>query len=290
MAAGDDMKVLMVGASGPVAGLVLPALLARGVEVRALVRDRRGAELAAARGAHETVIGDLGDIDSLQRAASGVEGVFHINPAFAPDEAAMGVAMVLAAQRAGARKFVFSGVYHPTINAMVNHRAKQPVEEALFESPLAFTILQPSMFMQNLSGAVAGARRSGQIAMPYSVHARTAWVDYRDVAEVAALAMTSDDLDYGTFELSAPGMVDRVQMAEMMQRAIGRDVEALEIPRERWAAQLPEGPLREGLTRMMEHYDRYGFAGGNALVLRSILGREPRTLQDYFLELAGGLT
>jgi hypothetical protein len=40
------------------------------------------------------------------------------------------------------------------------------------------------------------------------------------------------------------------------------------------------------MTRMMSHYDRYGFAGGNALVLRTILGREPRSLSDYFRELA----
>jgi hypothetical protein len=37
---------------------------------------------------------------------------------------------------------------------------------------------------------------------------------------------------------------------------------------------------------MMVHYDRHGLPGGNALVLRAILGREPRTLRDYFLDLA----
>lgn len=37
---------------------------------------------------------------------------------------------------------------------------------------------------------------------------------------------------------------------------------------------------------MMAHYDEHGFPGGNALVLRAILGREPRTLQGHFRELA----
>jgi hypothetical protein len=44
--------------------------------------------------------------------------------------------------------------------------------------------------------------------------------------------------------------------------------------------------MRDGLTRMMEHYDEHGFPGGNALVLRAILGREPRSLAQYFHELA----
>ena len=49
---------------------------------------------------------------------------------------------------------------------------------------------------------------------------------------------------------------------------------------------MPEGPLRDGLVRMMTHYDEHGFPGGNALVLGAVLGREPRTLEGYFRELA----
>jgi hypothetical protein len=51
------------------------------------------------------------------------------------------------------------------------------------------------------------------------------------------------------------------------------------------AAQIPEG-IRSGLKTMYEYYDRYGFAGGNALVLKVIPGREPRWLRHYFYELA----
>jgi hypothetical protein len=40
------------------------------------------------------------------------------------------------------------------------------------------------------------------------------------------------------------------------------------------------------MTRMMAHYDRHGLPGGNPLVLRAILGREPRSLREYFAELA----
>jgi hypothetical protein len=40
------------------------------------------------------------------------------------------------------------------------------------------------------------------------------------------------------------------------------------------------------MRRMMAHYDRHGLPGGNPLVLRAILGREPRSLKDYFRELA----
>ena len=40
------------------------------------------------------------------------------------------------------------------------------------------------------------------------------------------------------------------------------------------------------MSKMIAHYDRYGLPGGNPLVLRAILGREPRTLSKYLHELA----
>jgi hypothetical protein len=49
---------------------------------------------------------------------------------------------------------------------------------------------------------------------------------------------------------------------------------------------VPAGPPRDGLAVRNAHYDRHGFPGGNALVLRAVLGREPRTLAGYLAELA----
>jgi uncharacterized protein YbjT (DUF2867 family) len=280
------MKVLMVGATGGNAGAVLPELIKRGAVVRALVRDEGKAAVARRHGAADTVIADLTDLASLAAAVVGVDGVFHINPAFAPGEADMGVAMVEAARDAGVRKFVFSGVIHPSISAMVNHAAKQPVEEALYTSGMDFTVLQPAMFMQNLAPLWREVVETGRLALPYSASVKVCWVDYRDVAEVAARAMIGDELGHGTFELCAPGMVDRRQMAAMISDELRRSIEAAEVPREQWEDRLPGGQIREGLFRMLTHYDRYGFPGGNALVLRAILGREPRTLRHYFHELA----
>lgn len=282
------MNVLMIGAAGNYAGLVVPELTKRGVRVRALVRNEDEAAVARQRGASETVPGDLRNADSLRAAAKGMDGVFHLNPAFAPDEADMGVAVVEAAKAAGVQKFVFSSVYHPSISKMVNHSAKRPVEESLYESGMAFTILQPAMFMQNLDSGWKAIRDSGRIAQPYSKRAKMCYVDYRDVAEAAALALTGDTLAYGTFELCAPGMVDRVELAAIMSEALGRTIEAGEVSADEWAesAHIPPGPVREGLATMNADYDQYGFPGGNALVLRAILGREPRTLTAYIHELA----
>jgi uncharacterized protein YbjT (DUF2867 family) len=201
----------------------VPELVKRGATVRALVRD-----------------------ESKAGAAVGVDGVFHINPAFAPDEAELGVTMVEAAKAIGVRELVFSGAIHPSISKMRNHAAKRPVEEAIYESGLVF------------------------------------------VAEAAALALTEDRLAYSTFELCTANMVNRFKLAAMMSEALGRPVEATEPAFDEWAQQapIPKGPIQEGLDAMYADYDRYGFPGGNALVLSAVLGHEPCTLRQFFRELA----
>ena len=282
------MKVLMVGANGKFAGMVLPELTRRGVVVRALLRNQKDTQSVKEGGAEEVAIGDLNEPKSLKSALDGVDGVFHIGPAFAPNEAEMGVAMVEAANAAGVRKFVFSGVIHPTHTSLPNHAAKIRVEEALYTSGMDYTVLQPAMFMQNLQGSWKQAVETGQFALPFSRHARTCYVDYRDVAECAGMAFTDDRLSNGTFELSSCGMVTRVEIAAIMSEVLGELITAAEVPFEKWAdaARIPPGPVREGLERMYAEYDRYGFSGGNALVLQAILGHQPRPLRRYIQELA----
>lgn len=285
------MKILMVGATGKYAGLVLPELKQRGATVRALVRNEDSARAALDQGADEAAIGDLEDAKSLSAAAAGVDGVFHIGPAFAPNETAMGIAMVKAAESAGVTKFVFSGVIHPSLSKLGNHSAKLPVEEALYESGMIFTVLQPTMFMQTIENGWSEVGSASRFSLPYSKQIRVSYVDYRDVAEAAALALTTDRLDYGTYELCAPGMINRIELAVLMTEVLGRPIEAGEPPFEDWAdqAQIPAGAVRDGLERMYADYDLYGFPGGNALVLQAILGREPRTLREYLQDLAGKL-
>ncbi|MBW4698313.1 MAG: hypothetical protein KME03_10560 [Aphanocapsa lilacina HA4352-LM1] len=83
-------------------------------------------------------------------------------------------------------------------------------------------------------------------------------------------------------------MVDRVELAAMMSEASEQTIDAGELPFDEWAqaAHIPDGPVREGLRKMYAEYDRSGFPGGNALVLRAILKREPRTLRQYIQALA----
>jgi len=93
----DTNLVLVVGAAGRAAGEVVPALVARGAEVRGLVRHAGQVDQVRRRGACEVVVGDLHDPASIESALDGVTSVFYLAPAFMTDEAATGEALVAAA-------------------------------------------------------------------------------------------------------------------------------------------------------------------------------------------------
>lgn len=192
------MRVLAVGATGQFAGLVVPALVSKGLQVRALVHDPAKADRVRELGADEAVAGDLRDRGSINAALDGVDAVFHVTPAFAPDSAALGIGMVEAATAAGVDRFVFSGVY----------------------------------------------------------------------------------------QLAAGGMTTRTEIAALMSRHAGRTVIAEDVDPDVALADLPAGDMRDGLAAMFADYTAHGFHGGNSLVLRTILGRAPRTLDRFIAELA----
>ncbi|MFI7526176.1 NAD-dependent epimerase/dehydratase family protein [Nocardia salmonicida] len=107
------MTVLVTGATGFVGGAIVRGLVARGVPVRAMVRDA-----AAAPEGVEVAVADLGDTGALARAVTGVRAVVHAAALLGefgrPAEYfAVNVAgtdrLVQEAAAAGVRRFVFIG-------------------------------------------------------------------------------------------------------------------------------------------------------------------------------------
>ncbi len=285
----DAINTLVVGAAGRFAGLVVPALARRGIRPRGLVRTPAQAETARGNGAGEVVLGDLRDQASVAAALSGVERAFYVSPVFQEDESEIGVNFVSAAKRAGVRRIVFSTIIHPSLS-LRNHASKRPIEDALFGSGMDHTLLRPAVLYQNFTTGWPAVVNTGVLAEPFSATARIARVDYRDVAEVAAIALTEERLLNGAFELSADGGKDRGDLAAIAGQVLGRTITAAAPGFEEWAAKA-DLPYDDAQTRqladMYAHYDRHGLPG-NPFTLRAILGREPRSLQAFFTDLTAG--
>ncbi len=276
-----DETILVVGAGGKFAGMVVPALAARGAaRIRGMVHKVADIDAVRAAGAQDVVVGDLTDPGDVAKALKGVDRVFYIPPVALPREGEVGRSFVAAAIDAGVRRFVFSSVIHPVLSGLPNHVLKAPVEDAVLNSHLEYTFLHPTVLFQNYAGAWDGIVETGVVAEPWSNDTRFSRVDYRDVAEAAAIALTDDRLLYGTFELCAEGWLDRHDVAALIGEVLGRQITPYRIDPDTLPAEA------QAMRPMFDHYDTIGLRG-SAVTLAAVLGREPRTLRAYFQELAG---
>ncbi len=277
-------RVLCVGAGGAKAGLIVPQLAKRGVYVRGMIEKDSDRQAVLDKGASETFVGNLTDAAFVEEAVKGMDAVFYISPNAVQQEAEVGKTVVDISKRAGVRRFVFSSIFAPILSIPI-HAAKAAIEEAILRSGLQYTILQPAMFYQNIAGTWDQLVKTGTYAEPWANDARLGRVDYWDVAECAAIALTEDRLLWAAYELCALDGINRIEIAALMSKIIGKNVKPVALDADEVAKSA--GPAAPVLKSMFDYYGHYGLPG-NPLTLRSILGREPRTLEGFIKELAAG--
>ncbi|HMD82821.1 MAG TPA: NmrA family NAD(P)-binding protein, partial [Anaerolineales bacterium] len=141
--------ILVTGAGGKT-GRTLVKTLSDAESVCAFIHREEHIAVLKSLGAEKVIIGDMRDEAAIRSAMNGVRAVYHICPNMNPDELVIGKLVIAAGLEGGVEHFVYHSVLHPQAEMMNHHWQKMRVEEALFESGLPFTILQPAPYMQNL--------------------------------------------------------------------------------------------------------------------------------------------
>ncbi len=277
--------IAITGAAGTTGLAVIQALRERGAkQVRALVSRPASEDKVRRAGATEVVVADFRRRDSMHRALEGASRVYHICPALLSDELQIGLDAMAAAKANGVRHFVFHSVVHSQSDTLVHHRDKRLVEDALMQSGLPYTILKPTMYMQNALREWNAIVQEGAYRQPYSVDSRMSIVDIQDIGQAAAAVLTEDGWERGEFELANGEILTRVQMAQILGEELGRPVRAEENSIDDWkqaVAGIRTPAQMERAITMYRDYDRHGIAGGNARVLAMMLGRPPTTYRQF---------
>ena len=285
--------IVVSGAAGKTGRAIVRALAERGAAVRAWVRRESQAEALRALGASEVVAGDVRDDEAARVALAGARALYHICPNVHPDELAIGQSLIAAARAAGIEHFVFHSVLHPQTEAMPHHWQKLRVEEALFESGLNFTLLQPAPYMQNTLAYWDAARTTGVFRVPYPVETRLSLVDLDDVAAAAARVLTEPGHAGATYELVGPPGLSQTAVADEIGHALGRAVSAEAEPVGAWEHRAGAGGLGDyavsTLLAMFRYYARYGL-WGSPNTLTWLLGRPPTTYAQFAARTAAELS
>lgn len=274
--------IVVTAAGGRTGAAVVASLRRQGRAVRAVVGTARphphleelGADVAPA---------DLPDVDTVAPSLAGAEALYLIWPNFDPHEAEGATALLDAARAAGVPRVVYHSVLRPQARSMPHHAAKDRVEEALDASGLAWRVLQPCAYADNLDGALPDAVASGRFRSAWGLARGQSLVDLRDVADAAAVLLTEAGLDGGTFEAAGPEPLTAGRIAELLAARTGRPVTAVDaVPDD------PVPPVEEYAARcsraMFDHYRAHGFTG-SPRVLTALLGRAPRTYAEHLADL-----
>lgn len=279
--------ILVTGAAGKTGLAVIKALSARGLPVRGLVKEPRLEVRVRDAGAQSAVDGDMEEAAVWARALRGIGAVYHIAPNMHPRETQMGRLALRAASSAGVQHFVFHSVLHPQTESMPHHWQKLRVEEMLLQSGLPFTIMQPAAYMQNILSSWRSITEEGVYRVPYPASTQLSLVHLEDVAEAAAIVLTETGHNGATYELAGTRPLVQTEVAAILSGALSRDVRAEKWDLGEWRSEAQRqgvsGYALQSLLAMFRDYAKHGFAG-NPNVLRWLLGRRPRSLEDFARE------
>jgi len=249
--------ILVTGATGKIGSEVVRLLRARGAAVRALVRNP---DKAKGWQGVEIAVGDFDDRESIDAAMKDVRALFLLSNANPKQEGAL----IEAAQRARVKKVVkVSSLGASPDSPVTLARGHAAVEAQLQASGMAWTLLRPGMFAQNFLGFAPSIRATGSFSGSYGT-GRVAPIDVRDIAEVAALALTHEGHEGKTYALTGPAAIDHAEAAASISAALGKPVRYVDQPVEVTRAALTE---------------RMGPVGAPAWLIEDLLGMQAFTAQ-----------
>jgi uncharacterized protein YbjT (DUF2867 family) len=281
------MSILVTGGTGTVGSAVVQELVRRGVEVSVLTRDP--AKLRAAKGVR-AVQGNLLEPATVRRVFNGIDRVFLLNPV-SQSEASEALMAISAMRVAGVKHVVYLSVHHVEAAAWLPHfGAKVGAEAGLKASGIPWTVLRPNNYFQNDYWFKDALLQYGVYPQPLGARG-VSRVDVRDIAEAAAIALTSDGHAGQTYDLVGPDATTGESSAAAWSQALGRPIAYAGDDLDAWEKQqlqyLPDWMVFD-FRHMYAFFQAHGLIASDSAIARQteLLGHAPRAFAAFVAETA----
>ncbi|MFI6582814.1 NmrA family NAD(P)-binding protein [Embleya sp. NPDC050493] len=265
------MTTLVTGATGNTGRHVVAELVRRGERVRALTRNPFAAKGKLPPSA-ELVAGTH---TAPAELAGAFDGVSRLHITVTAGLADVGPELVRRAVDAGVRRItvVWGGFVGP-------------VEQAVADSGVEWTRLEPQEFMSNTLTWVESIRAEGVVREPYDFP--SALVHEADIGAVAAAVLLDDGHAGRAYNLTGPEVLTARERLAVLSQAIGRDVNLLRITHEQAVDRL----IDKGVSRADAEYvvDWYASSSADSKTVvdtvERVTRRPARTFADWVSEHA----
>ncbi len=266
------MKFLVTGATGRVGRYLVAELLEKGHEVRALTRNPAKANLPENT---EVIAGDLTQPSTLVGAFDGITGVHLIN--FGGEDGTpleTGAELMAMAEAAGVRRVT-----------VLRGGEEGELEAAVQASALDWTFIAPVEFMSGALDYAESIRTTGQLSEPFADR-RTAIVHDRDIAAVAACALSEDGHGGQSYIITGGEVLSPRKMVQTIAQTLGQEIPFTALTEaqamERWQA---EGQPQELIDFMLWVYANTPVEGYTVTpTVEQVTGRPPRTFAQWAAE------
>ncbi|MDQ3674572.1 MAG: SDR family oxidoreductase [Gemmatimonadota bacterium] len=293
--------ILVAGATGVLGSEIVRRLLARGEEVRAMVRSTSNPEAVERlrKAGAETVVGDLKDPGSLGPACKDMTGVItgvtaittaKEGDSFDATDGEGNKALMDAARKAGVRKFVLVSFDADVMPDSPLVRAKLSAEAHLKKSGMDYTILHPSLFLESWLGPMLfGDPVAGTAKIYGSGNHPIRYIAVGDVAELAVQSLSQPAATKATIPFGGPEEISQRDAVAMFEEAFGKKFSVTEVPEAaletQWKAA--QNPFEKAFAGLM-----LGVARGLDTGLQPPFEKFPMKMtspRDYVRRLAGSL-
>jgi len=278
------MKTLVIGGTGHVGSEVVKELKKRHADVRVLVRQSGVKSLPGV----EVVVGDLLDPVSIEKALQGVEKLYLLN-AVTPDELTQGLIAYDLARKLKLSHVVYHSVFRVEHFKDVPHFAsKLAIESTIREFDVPFTVLRPNYFFQNDASFKDLLTKMSVYPNPLGPVGISA-VDIRDIAEAAAITLTSDQHFGKTYNLNGPAILSGPNAASIWGKLLGREIKYAGENMDAFETQMREKApswAAFDIRMMFQGYLERGFVAedGDIANLTGLIGHAPRAYEDFARE------
>ncbi|WP_174189675.1 NmrA family NAD(P)-binding protein [Nocardia barduliensis] len=265
------MTTLVTGATGNTGRHVVTELVCQGERVRALTRN----PAAAARILPPVVELAAGTHTAPETLDAAFEGVSRLHITVTAGLAEAGPDLVRRAVAAGVRRITV--VWGGEVG---------PVEQAVADSGVEWTRLEPQEFMSNTLTWIESIRAEGVVREPYDFP--SALVHEADIGAVAAVALLHDGHAGRAYNLTGPQSLTPRERIAILSRAVGRDIAFVPITHEQAVDRL----LATGVSRADAEYVIGWYAAPNAAAttvvdtVERITGHPARTFAQWVAEHA----
>lgn len=279
-------KVLVTGATGNIASLVIPQLIEKGVSVRAFVRNVSKAEKWKKMGV-EIVEGEFSSADQLNEATKGMDVVLSITP---PSEDAFenASAITRAAKNNGVKHLIRisaigAAADAPTENGKLHYKTDEDIKAA----GIPYTILRPQFYMQNVFMSAPSIMEQGNMYWGMG-EGKLGMIDIRDIADACVSLIVNGGHENKIYNPTGPASITFSEVAKMIAEGIESPVNYIAVPLEAVGDAIRKAGWGEWSAQMMMDYSKAYSNGWGDFInndIETITGKKPRSFQNFFNEV-----